>query len=253
MGGAERHGGGLRRPRHESSVFPADRGASHRRTIHTGFGARHSLAGGMDFDHHHIDQVLLVRHAGRQQWGGRDSGADVTHWRERLQTGVQRSMTAMGLMGAAVIYGDGVITPAISVLERDQGASMWSRPTVQAVRHADCGGLILRWPVQHAAIRHRKDRARVRSHHARLVRRDRGARRDLGSRAIPRPSPPRSIPRYAVRFMMVRPAGRHGVPWCSAEFFCASPAARPCTPTWVISAKARSECPGTRSPCRRCC
>src|SRR5579863_357959 len=43
MGGAERLGGGLRRPGHESSVLPANRGAGHRRQIHPGLGARHSL------------------------------------------------------------------------------------------------------------------------------------------------------------------------------------------------------------------
>ncbi len=32
-----------------------------------------------------------------------------------------RLLTGMGLLGAALIYGDGVITPAISVLERARG------------------------------------------------------------------------------------------------------------------------------------
>ncbi len=48
-------------------------------------------------------------------------------------------LTAMGLLGAALIYGDGVITPGHFGPERDRG-SQRGDGVLQAVRHADGGG-----------------------------------------------------------------------------------------------------------------
>ena len=41
--------------------------------------------------------------------------------RERGAGAGRRVLIALGLFGAALLYGDGVITPAISVLGRDRG------------------------------------------------------------------------------------------------------------------------------------
>ena len=50
-----------------------------------------------------------------------------------------RLLTGMGLLGAALIYGDGVITPAISVLSALEGVNVVTE-SLQALRHADGGG-----------------------------------------------------------------------------------------------------------------
>ena len=78
-------------------------------------------------------------------------------------------IVAAGLFGAALIYGDGAITPAISVLSALEGV------------RADCagaadlcaagGGRDPAGAVRGAAVRHGGDRPRLRPDHAGLVRR----------------------------------------------------------------------------------
>jgi len=54
-------------------------------------------------------------------------------------------LTAMGLLGAALIYGDGVITPAISVLSAIEGVNVVTasfRPFVMPMAVVILGGLV---------------------------------------------------------------------------------------------------------------
>ena len=80
---------------------------------------------------------------------------------------------AMGLLGAALIYGDGVITPSISVLSARRGAQR-RHDAAQALRARDRrghpGG-----PVHRPALRNGEDRQDLRPDHADLVLRDRPA------------------------------------------------------------------------------
>ena len=157
-----------------------------------------------------------------------------------------KALTAMGLLGAALIYGDGVITPAISVLSALEGVNVATdslKPYVMPMAvlilvvlfttqrfgtekiGRAFGPIMLVWFVVIAVLG-----VSAIAHHPEVL-----AALD---------------PSHAVRFMTH--AGGRGL-LVLGGVFCASPAARPCMPTWAISAKARSDCPGTRSPCRRCC
>ena len=83
---------------------------------------------------------------------------------------------AAGLLGAALFYGDGVITPAISVLSAVEGlkvATPLFDPYVIPLTIGRAAG-----PVPDAAPRHRARRRFLRPGHAAVVRRHRPARRD---------------------------------------------------------------------------
>ena len=65
-----------------------------------------------------------------------------------------RWLTAMGLLGAALIYGDGVITPAISVLSALEGVNVVTtslKPYVMPAGRGDSVGSVRR-----AALRDRQ-------------------------------------------------------------------------------------------------
>jgi KUP system potassium uptake protein len=79
----------------------------------------------------------------------------------------------MGLLGAALIYGDGAITPAISVLSALEGVNVATaafKPYVMPM------AVVILVALFRAALRHREDRPRVRPDHAAVVPRDRAAR-----------------------------------------------------------------------------
>ena len=136
---------------------------------------------------------------------------------------------AVGLFGAALIYGDGAITPAISVLSALEGMDR-SRRACAYVLPAATVILLALFAISRSARRHRP---RVRPDHAALVRRHRGARR---------------LRRHAASSVWLRSIRSTASPicraaacrasWCSAASSCASPAPRRCTPTWAISARA---------------
>jgi KUP system potassium uptake protein len=154
-----------------------------------------------------------------------------------------RLLTGMGLLGAALIYGDGIITPAISVLSAVEGVNVatdtlkpfvmpmavailiglftWQRFGTQSIGRA-FGPVMLLWFIVIAI---------------------------LGLFAIARhPQVLAALdPRRAVEFMTHSGAAAF---WCWAVCFCASPVGRRCTPTWATSAKGRSAGPGARSCCR---
>jgi KUP system potassium uptake protein len=59
--------------------------------------------------------------------GARPRSSDVSHLRRRNQS---RALVVLGLLGAALLFGDGVITPAISVLSAVEGLSV-AAPSVE--------------------------------------------------------------------------------------------------------------------------
>ena len=91
-----------------------------------------------------------------------------------------------GLFGAALLYGDGVITPAISVLGAIEGLEV-AAPALESVRRADLGAHPGR-PLLVSAARHRPDREGVWPHHAGLVHLHCGAR-SAGHRHAPGSAP----------------------------------------------------------------
>src|SRR5262249_23118916 len=85
-----------------------------------------------------------------------------------------RAIIVMGLFGAALLYGDGIVTPAIFDPERARGPQRGDR-LLQAACHADGGG-DSGGPIRGAEPRDGAHRVGVRSGHARLVCHHRGAR-----------------------------------------------------------------------------
>ena len=156
-------------------------------------------------------------------------------------------LVLIGLFGAALLYGDGMITPAISVLSAVEGLQVattafdrnvvpitvvilvalfffQSRGTerIGAVFGPDHPGLVRR----PRRARHRRYRPRTRTCCAPSTR----CTRSASSRA---------------------PAARAFS--SSARSSSSSPAARRSTPTWATSAGVRSDSPGSPSSCRPCC
>ena len=122
---------------------------------------------------------------------------------------------AAGLVGAALFYGDGVITPAISVLSAVEGLKV-ATPLFDALCHADLAGPAGR-PVPGAAPRHGGGRRPVRPGHAGVVRGP-GAARRLGDRAAAA-RPPRAQP--ALRVSRAVATRRGAASSCSGAVFLA--------------------------------
>ena len=152
----------------------------------------------------------------------------------------------LGLVGAAMFYGDSVITPAISVLSAIEGLSVatpvfaaWEVPITAGIliglfvvqRHGThgigrwFGPIMLLWfgAIGVFGLLRIAEQPHV-----------------LGAlNPLEGAKPPRATP---------------GWRWCcSAPCSWCSPAARRCTPTWGISGAVRSSWRGARWCCRRCC
>jgi hypothetical protein len=78
-----------------------------------------SLSSGADA--RRLDQVHRVHHARPQQGRRRNHGADGLVLRSEKNPARARLLMLLGLFGAALFYGDGLITPAISVLSAVEG------------------------------------------------------------------------------------------------------------------------------------
>ncbi len=120
----------------------------------------------------------------------------------------------LGIFGAALLYGDGIITPAISVLSAVEGLSV-ATAVLRALRHphhADHPGGAL----PGAAARHGGHRQRVRALHVPVVRRAGGAGGE-GAGAQPRRCWWRCRPLHAVQLLRAQrearlPGAGRGVP-----------------------------------------
>ncbi len=168
---------GFRRSRHQSFVHPANRGAGDRRTIsrrRAPSACCRCLFWTLIITVS-IKYCLIVMRADNRGEGGILAlmsliGANA------LTPGI-RLLTGMGLLGAALIYGDGVITPAISVLSALEGVNVVTdsfKPYVMP----DGGGHSSR-PVCRAALRHGKNRPRLRTGDVAMVCGNRSSRRRI--------------------------------------------------------------------------
>jgi hypothetical protein len=145
-------------------------------------------------------------------------------------------LVLIGLFGAALLYGDGIITPAISVLSAVEGLEIATpvfRPVVVPITVGILVGLFL---VQHrgtariGGVRPRdaggspRSPARPGQHRPPAV----------GARRVSRSTPCASSPTTASSAFS-----------CSAPCSCARPAARRSTRTWATSASGRSRSTGS--------
>ena len=131
-------------------------------------------------------QVPDRRHAGRQPGRGRHPRpARAGAAQRRASTTAGRLLVALGLFGAALLYGDGIITPAISVLGAVEGLSV-ATPALPAVGGADRRSVIILALFAVPAARDGRDRRGLRADHGGLVRLHRGARGPRASCGSPR-------------------------------------------------------------------
>src|SRR3954470_16568926 len=119
----QRHRRRIWRHRHEPVVRAARVFSRHsRRRGNARERARRAVAHLLVAHTHHLDQIHPLRHASRQQ---RRKGHSRALGLVAQSPGAQRrsraSLVALGLFGAALLYGDGMITPAISVLGAVEG------------------------------------------------------------------------------------------------------------------------------------
>ena len=90
-------------------------------------------------------------------------------------------LVTLGIFGAGLFFGDGMITPAISVISAVEGSEWWP-PEPCASRRADRAGDPDR-PVRRATVRYRRRGLAVRPGDPGLVRRHRDPRGPRGDRA----------------------------------------------------------------------
>ena len=143
-------------------------------------------------------QVPHLRDAGGQQGRGRHPGADGAGARRarRPRRGSRVALIALGLFGAALLYGDGMITPAISVLGAVEGLNVATHvfePFVVPVTVVILFGLFLI-----AVARHARRRDVVRPRDGRVVRQPRRARDSVDHPRAPRARRVQSARRRAV-------------------------------------------------------
>ena len=167
----------LRRHRHEPALrAPRVLPRRVRRRAHAEARARRAVAGVLVARGGHLGQVPRLRAARRQPRRGRHPRADRARGAARRRArGSAWALALLGVFGAALLYGDGMITPAISVLSAVEGLEVAAPGLGRFVVPITVAILIgaLRDP----APRHRARRRAVRAGHGGLVRDARGARR----------------------------------------------------------------------------
>ena len=166
--------------------------------------ARHPVDHLLGADDHRHAQVRDADHARRQPRRRRHPGADGARLaRTRAITTRRRWwLVGFGIFGAAMFYGDGMITPAISVLGAVEGLEIIAPGAAPVRRARDAGDH--RRAVRDPEARHRERRQPVRAGDVRLVRRARAAR--ACSRSSRNPACcARSIRCYALAFVVDSP------------------------------------------------
>ncbi len=153
-------------------------------------------------------------------------------------------MLLIGVFGAALFYGDGVITPAISVLSAVEGLEVGTAAFKPYVVPIAVVVIVALFAV--AAPRHRRGRRAVRPGHARS-----GSSRSalLGVCSIAQHPAVLARAQSALRDALRSPATASRPSSCWARWCWPSPAPRRSTPTWAISASGRSASPGSAWCC----
>ena len=159
--------------------------------------------------HHHLDQVPRARDARRQPRRGRDPrphGAACCR-SAACRPARERAIIALGVFGTALLYGDGLITPAISVLSAVEGFEVATTAFESWVIPVAVTILVVLFLVQ------RRGTERI----SRVFGPgdDRVVRRDRRPRAAPDRRPPECAARHLARRtaveLFIEPAGQ-GVP-----------------------------------------
>ena len=192
-----------------------------------------------------LKYVLLVLRADNNGEGGLIAMLALATMAVKDRPQLRRALMTVGLFGTAVFFGDGVITPAISVLSAVEGLEVVGASAAQRGDPDHPGGADA--AVRGAALRHRRHRQGLRADHAGLVR-----HADRAGPAARRRQPRRAAgaePDVCLRLLRRAAAGGLHRPGRGGAG--ASRAARRCMPTWATSASCRSASPGTGWSCRR--
>ncbi len=191
--------------------------------------------------------ILYIMRADNEGEGGILALLALIH--RRMDAGHKRAymvLTTLGLFGAALLYGDGVITPAISVLGAVEGLEVASPLLVRVVVPLSLVILALLFAVQ------RLGTDRIGKVFGPIMLVWFAAIGALGVMEIARE--PRSSARSTrctardSSRTTASSASSCWAPWCSP-----SPAPKRCTPTWDTSAGGRSARRGSASCSPRCC
>ncbi len=122
-----------------------------------------------------VKYVLLVMQADNRGEGGILALMALAQ-RTAVNPAVRRTIVLIGIGGACLLFGDGVITPAISVLSARRGHRGVAAQAAEVV--LPVSAVVIYCAVCRAVARHGRGGASVRAGHGGLVRRDRRARRD---------------------------------------------------------------------------
>ena len=194
-----------------------------------------------------IKYLALVMRADNHGEGGILALTALLLPKRGLPTGAKRAIIALGVFGTALLYGDGLITPAISVLSAVEGFEVATTAFESWVIPVAVTILVVLFLVQ------RRGTERISRVFGPVMIVWFVVIGVLGLRQIvAHPSVLRAIVAH-LRRRVVRRTSRARRSWRSARSSSSSPAARRCTPTWATSAVARSSCRGTRSCCPPCC
>ena len=154
--------------------------------------------------------------------------------RVSVGTGMRNFLGLVGIAGACLFFGDGVITPAISVLSAVEGLEVSAPGLQDFVLPISLAVIVALFAMQYRGTAQR--RPRVRPGDGGVVRRHRRA-----GRRRHRAPPVRAAGAVAdLRGRAGRAVQGAAPSSCSARWCCASPAPRRCMPTWAISAPIRS-------------
>jgi KUP system potassium uptake protein len=119
-------------------------------------------------------KYVVYRAARRQQGRGRHPRADGARQQRDQNSRLHYLLITLGVFGAALLYGDGVITPAISVLSAVEGLEVAAPRLEPAVIPLTIAILVGLFAIQ--TPWHRRHRRAVRARDGGLVHHDRRAR-----------------------------------------------------------------------------
>ena len=166
---------------------------------------------------------------------------------EKLRMKSTKKISAVALIvvvGAALLYGDGAITPAISVLSAIEGLTVARPSLAPAVIPITCVILLGLFAVQ------KRGTGAVGALFGPIMVVWFLTIGALGAYQVALPRDPDRALARTTPSVSSRRTGCRGSS-CSARSSSRSRGARPCTPTWGTSGRARSASPGSRSPCPR--
>ena len=185
-----------------------------------------------------IKYVVLILRADNNGEGGLIAMLALASTAVKDRPALRRRLLLLGIFGTAIFFGDGVITPAISVFGRSKAwRSRRRRCTPSRADHAGRADVAVLFQ-RHGTARHRP---LLRAGHGVLVR---GARR---ARRVHIATIRRCCGRCARTTGSLHVSSHRCAFIALGAVVFASPAPRRCTPTWATSASGRSASRGSAS------